>query len=418
MTATRNSRRHPRTPGVAGHQADAAHQQADAARLPAVAVRLPAVAVRRSAGFVRQLAAEPRRPTRARRRMPPLDPAAFTTVDLDEDGWLLAPDTGEPVPADRLTDHLATWLRPPPWATDIVVYVHGWRTGDRAAVRNAQRLLALCHQQRSHRPHLYPRLYAAGCAPWAPWTVVVRWPSSSRISYNGYYAIRRRAHAMSAPGKGYAPHVLGHLLGYLDAERGDPRADTLVTSSGQYLHLVGHSFGGRFLCEAVRWAATAGDTLTWSIATHPSRPFTIDSLTAFQMAAPTNAFDGTFRALRPDVCGHQVPLGGPMVFTHSRHDRATGYCHLHAEHLPGIGHSGMRLSPARGDLAPNDVWHTRLLRADTPYPRACLDHPFVNIDASWRYRNTRLNPIGAHSDYFHPESAHLLLSLAEWSRPE
>ncbi|MFT2018177.1 hypothetical protein ACMA1D_20395 [Streptomyces sp. 796.1] len=344
-------------------------------------------------------------------------PADFATVDLDHDGWLLAPDTGEPVPADRLVDHLAHWLRPPEWATDILVYAHGWQTGQPAALRNAQRLLALVHQQHARHPRLYPRLHTA--AGYAPWTVVVRWPSSSQRLRKGYYAVRDRAHAMSAPGRGFAPHVLGHLLGYLDAERGDPRADTLRTATGRYLHLIGHSFGGRFLCEAVQWAAdaAAGDTLGWSIATDPGRPFTVDSLTAFQMAAPSNAFDGTFRTLRPATGGHRAPVGGPMVFTHSRHDHATGYCHLHAEHLPGIGHGGMRLSPARGDLAPNDVAHTDLHPADRPYARACLDHPFVNVNASWRYRNSPLNPLRAHSDYFHPESAHLLLSLAEWSRP-
>ncbi|MEU3961086.1 hypothetical protein AB0F42_14835 [Streptomyces buecherae] len=359
----------------------------------------------------------PRTPGRRRRSGAAHAPApdAFATVDLDHRGWLLAPDTGDPVPADRLADHLASWLRPPDWATDVLVYAHGWQTGPDAALRNAERLLALVHEQHARRPHLYPRLPAAD---FAPWTVVVRWPSSSRLSLRGYYAVRDLAHAMSAPGRGYAPHVLGHLLGYLDAERGDPGADTLRTSTGRYLHLVGHSFGGRFLCEAVQWAADAGDTLAWSVATDPGRPFTVDSLTAFQMAAPSNAFDGTFRTLRPSTRGHRAPVGGPMVFTHSRHDRATGYCHLRAEHLPGIGHGGMRLSPSRGDLAPNDVAHTPLHPADAPYSHSCLDHAFVNVNASWRYRNSHLNPLRAHSDYFHPESAHLLLTLANGSRPE
>ncbi|MEU7606391.1 hypothetical protein AB0B78_32430 [Streptomyces sp. NPDC040724] len=214
--------------------------------------------------------------------------------------------------------------------------------------------------------------------------------------------------------------MLGHLLGYLHAERGDPADRTLRNRNGQYLHLVGHSFGGRFLCEAVTRAADAakGETLGWSTATHPSRPFTVDSLTVFQMAAPTAAFDSLFTRLRPGPLGHTSPVGGPLVFTHSRHDRATGLWHLLGEGRTGIGHSGMHLSRAGDALAPHDVWTTRLLRADTPYPHRSLDHAFVNIDASWRYRSTRINPVGAHSDFYHPESAHLLLSLAEHSRPE
>ncbi|MCX5193690.1 hypothetical protein OOK31_07255 [Streptomyces sp. NBC_00249] len=358
------------------------------------------------------------------RRTRPAEPLAdaLTTVDLDTDGWLLSSATGRRVRADLLAGHLADRLNPPSWATDIIVHVHGWRTEPDSAVRGARRLLTLMARQRAARAALYPRLDEDR---WAPWTVVVRWPSSSALTKGGYQEVRERAHDMSAEGTGYAPHVLGHLLGYLHAERGDPAAPgTLRTRAGQYLHLVGHSFGGRFLCEAVTAAADAahGDTLGWSTATHPSRPFTVDSLTVFQMAAPASAFDSTFRRLRPGPLGHTSPVGGPMVFTHSRYDRATGFWHLLGEGRSGIGHSGMRVTSATtlaeaGALAPSDVWSTRLLRADTPYPLRSLDHTFVNVDASWRYRSTRINPVGAHSDFYHPESAHLLLSLAEHSRP-
>ncbi|WP_328739032.1 hypothetical protein OHA91_09385 [Streptomyces erythrochromogenes] len=360
-----------------------------------------------------------RSPRRVHTRRPvrptALAPDALTTVDLDKDGWLVSAATGRPVRADRLARYLAERLSPPSWATDIIVYVHGWRTGSRSAIRSAQRLLALMDRQHTARATLYPGLRER----YAPWTVVVRWPSSSLITKGGYEKIRERAHAMSSGGTGYAPHVLGHLLGYLHAERGDPSDRTLRTRGGQYLHLVGHSFGGRFLCEAVIRAADTeqGGTLGWSTTVHPSRPFTVDTLTVFQMAAPTEAFESLFKRLRPGPVGHTSPVGGPLVFTHSRFDRATGFWHLLGERKPGIGHSGMRLSRAGAGLAPNDVWATRLLRADTPYPHTSLDHAFVNVDASWRYRSTRINPVGAHSDFYHPETAHLLLSLADHSRP-
>ncbi|MGW0188994.1 hypothetical protein ACWDV7_24930 [Streptomyces sp. NPDC003362] len=342
-------------------------------------------------------------------------PGSLAVVQLDADGWLLN-ESDEPVRADRLSRHLADRLTPPPWATDIIVYVHGWRTSGTAAISSALRLMGLMERQRAGRAPLYPRLDRR----YAPWVVVVCWPSSSRLSFAGYETIREQAHAMGARGKGYAPHVIGHLLGYLHSERGDPTADTLRTRNGQYLHLVAHSFGGRLLCEAVTWAAEAGrgGTLGWRVPTHPSRPFTVDSLTVFQMAAPVTAFDSLFKYLRPGPRGHMSPVGGPLVFTYSRYDRAAGLWHLIGEKAPGIGHSGMRLSAAADTLAPNDVWRTALLRADTPYPRTSLDHVFVNIDASWRYRHNRLNRSGAHSDIYHPESAHLLLSLADHSRPD
>ncbi|GAA2598972.1 hypothetical protein GCM10010304_53310 [Streptomyces roseoviolaceus] len=358
------------------------------------------------------------RDRRMRRRFarlghPAMD-ATFATVDLDKDGWLLSPE-GDPVRADELHDHFASRLRPPDWATDIIVYAHGWQTSPRNSLRSAQRLLHLMHQQHAMRKGLYPGLGD----DYAPWTVVVRWPSSSSLSRSGYSRIRDRAHAMSVGG-GYAAHVLGHLLGYLDSRRGNPRSATLQTAGGQYLHLVGHSFGGRFLCEAVTWAAgnADGGKLGWSVPTHPARPFTVDSLTVFQMAAPVSAFDALFEQLRPGPLGHVSPVGGPLVFTHSRHDRATGYWHLRKEGAPGIGHSGMRLAGDTPGIAPSDVWRTRLLPADTPYPRLSLDHVFVNIDASWLFRSSRLNPVGAHSNYFHAESAHLLLSLADLSCPD
>jgi hypothetical protein len=100
------------------------------------------------------------------------------------------------------------------------------------------------------------------------------------------------------------------------------------------------------------------------------------------------------------------------VLTHSRWDRATGFWHLRAEKAPGIGHSGT-------GAAPVPQFTTHLLPTTAIYPQQSLDHRVVNVDAGWRYRGTRhnrLSPTGAHSDFLHPESAHLLLTLAERSR--
>lgn len=295
--------------------------------------------------------------------------------------------------------------------TDVYVYVHGWQTAPPAAARRAAALLTRTRELHAAHPRRYPGLARA----YRPWAVVVRWPSSSLPSLSGYRRIRDRAHAMSAPGLGHAPHVLAHLLGYLDARRPDP-ADpaVLANRNGQYLHLVGHSFGGRFLCEAVQWAS-APDTprvLGWSSPAVPGRPFTADSMVVFQMAAPRDAFDRLFPALFPSDGKPGAPLRGPLVLTHSRWDRATGFWHLRAEGSAGIGHSG-------AGTAPVPQFHTRLLPPHEPYRLSALDHRLVNVDASLRFRGsarTRLAPAGAHSDIDHAESAHLLLSLAELSR--
>lgn len=57
---------------------------------------------------------------------------------------------------------------------------------------------------------------------------------------------------------GYAEFFLASLLGYLHGERRQPQRgpDILRVEGGQYLHCVGHSFGGRFLGEAIAAAAT------------------------------------------------------------------------------------------------------------------------------------------------------------------
>ncbi|MFI1680371.1 hypothetical protein [Streptomyces sp. NPDC020607] len=339
-------------------------------------------------------------------------PVSTTVVRLDEQGRLCAPGSDAPVRPDRLSEHLGRVLRIPDRATDIYVYVHGWQTEPDSAVRSAGRLLRQARELAAARPEAYAGLSGG----YRPWCVVVCWPSSSLPSLAGYRRIRDRAHAMSAPGTGHAAHVIGHLLGYLDKKRADPRDPAVLANRhGQYLHLVGHSFGGRFLCEAVQWAADpprGPRVLSWSTAVDPLRPFTVDSALVFQMAAPRDSFDEMFPALFPRAGRPAAPLRGPLTLTHSRWDRATGFWHLRAEAAPGIGHSGVGTAPVPQHSTP-------LLTVDEPYALDVLDHRIVNVDAGWRYRGgraRRLSLTGAHSDFHHAESAHLLLSLSALSR--
>jgi hypothetical protein len=320
-------------------------------------------------------------------------------VDLGPDGRILQ-DTAQgplPVPENRLDDHFAEELAPPSWATDLLVYVHGWQTKPDSALTAARQLLALAAERYTSYPRPYRRLES-----WVPWVLVIRWPSSSLPSLRGYRRIRNRAHAMST--QGHAARVIGRLLGYLDARRPDPAAPpVLANREGQYLHLVGHSFGCRFLCEAVQWAAGEEPlTLGWSTPRPHGRPFTVDSMLLLQMAAPRDAFAATFTALA------EAPLRGPVVATYSQHDRATGFWHLRAEKRAGVGHAGI-------GTAPVPVSAIRMLPPGERYPLAALDHRFVSVDASDVFVRGR-GPAGAHSDHLRPESAHLLLSLADHCR--
>ncbi|MEV6393681.1 hypothetical protein AB0M39_02685 [Streptomyces sp. NPDC051907] len=370
----------------------------------------------------RRGAARPARPAvraarvgRPRAVPPRVAPPRVVAVDLDEKGRLLVPGTATPVPTARLGEHLARHLAVPARASDIYVYVHGWQTAPGTAAKTAAALVQQARTLYESHPERYAPLAAAGQG-YRPWCVAVRWPSSSLPTLAGYRRIRDRAHAMSSPGTGHAPYVLGHLLGYLDAHRADPRSPAVLANrNGQYLHLVGHSFGGRFLCEAVQRSAErpAGpQVLGWSTKADPRRPFTADSALIFQMAAPRDAFDRLFPTLFPGGDRPGAPLSGPLVLTHSRWDRATGFWHLRAEGAPGIGHAG-------ASVAPVPQFTTRIRPVQTPYEPAELDHRIVNVDASGLYRGsrrTRLAPAGAHSDFQHPESAHLLLSLASMAR--
>ncbi|WP_030044117.1 hypothetical protein, partial [Streptomyces resistomycificus] len=282
--------------------------------------------------------------------------ADVRVVDLGSDGRLLEDTAGglRPVPAHRLAAHFAEELAPPAWATDLLVYVHGWQATPDSALTAVHRLLALAAAR--YDDTRYPRLQ-----PWRPWTVLIRWPSRSLPSLGGYRRIRDRAHVMGTDG--HAARVVGRLLGHLDAHRADPgTAPVLANRDGQYLHLVGHSFGCRFLCEAVQWAAEEEPlTLGWSTPAPPGRPFTVDSMLLLQMAAPRDVFATGFPALA------RAPLRGPVVATYSQHDRATGFWHLRAEKRAGVGYAGIGTAPA-------PVSAIRMLPPDTPYPLATLDH--------------------------------------------
>lgn len=324
-------------------------------------------------------------------------------LDLDLTGVLLHPDRGTPVAIDAIPDLLETALHLGDDTTDIFVYVHGWRTPVDRAEQAAQKLFELVEGLQCEQPQRYPRL-----SSFRPQFICVRWPSASRPTAAGYRMIRDRAAAMSA--SGHAAHVLASLLGYFNERRRPPESgpEVLKSAYGQYLHCVGHSFGGRFLAHAIIEASARQldrpDTLSWQWGSN-DYPWTADSFTIFQMAAPAEAFDDSpFSALLGDTM-----LNAPIALTFSRHDRALGLWHRKAEKgRNGIGYLGATAPKA-------EIFSTALKSPLVPYVFPDQSKRIMNVDAGGVYRST-LKVEGAHSDYFWPESAHLLLSLAEAAR--
>jgi hypothetical protein len=323
----------------------------------------------------------------------------FQVLELGTDGRFVDSYRDRtPVSWQNLSSFLDQAIVIPPDATDIFVWVHGWRNDKITKVADlADQVFGRAEQLYRAQPECYPALRRFTAA-----YILVNWPSSSSPTYWGYARIRERAHEMTE--HGHASRVLAFLLGYLDQRRGGAaRSGVLQMPSGQYLHCVGHSFGGRFLAQAVIDAANPATALLPLLPANVHYRFTVDNLLVFQMAAPPDIFAGRFRPLLEGA-----PLQGPVCLTFSRHDQATGMLHAIAEHRRGIGCVGAR-EPAQ------IVKTTALRTAAEPYTADELRSPIMNLDATWRYRR-RWPPSGAHSDIGHAESAHLLLSLVNFAR--
>ncbi|MFD5089116.1 hypothetical protein ACFWMR_00850 [Amycolatopsis thailandensis] len=320
-------------------------------------------------------------------------------LDLDERGDLVDPRTGEPLPPVAVHGFLAERLEVPSTASDIVVFVHGWQNSRKTAEARGRQFFTLVEDTYETQRDRYQELNS-----WSGHYVIVRWPSKSSPFRRGYRRIRDRAHEMTVNGR--AADVIAQLLGYLNASRRQPSGPpTLRTADGQYLHCVGHSFGGRFVVEAAQAAADSRPAVMGWNRADPRYPFALDTLLVFQMAASPDIFTTRFERIL-----HDAPINGPIALTRSIADRATGLWHRLAEGTPGIGHVGAT-EPA------DHIGTVRLHDLTTSYHYQEVGSRIVNVDATWRYRRGRYwNPAGAHSDIWYPESAHLLLSLAALAR--
>jgi hypothetical protein len=323
---------------------------------------------------------------------------AFSVFDLDESGTFLHPVTQDPVQVENLPAFFQRNIRLAAEVTDIVVFVHGWNNTGKQAEESAARLFSGIEESIASSAPRYPELTG-----YHGHYIAIRWPSRSLPTPGGYRNIRDRAHKMTTGG--CAEFVLAALLGYLNIVRRVPVVGppTLRTRSGQYLHLVGHSFGGRFITEAVKVAANPQAPPTLALpARNPRYPYTVDDILVFQMAAKPDAFT---EILAPIL--YDSPVHGPIALTFAKRDMANCRWHRLIEGSPGIGCGGASMPPAT---------MTTLRPLNEGYDPSELDHQLINVDASWLYRDGPRVAQGAHSDFWYPESIHLLLSLAAMAR--
>ncbi|HYR27627.1 MAG TPA: hypothetical protein VEU30_04135 [Thermoanaerobaculia bacterium] len=332
----------------------------------------------------------------------------FSYLELNDRGAYIR-DDGSQVPVADLTSYLHERIVLPKGVTDVFVWVHGWRNDRERAIRTGRRLFNAITVQQKRDTARYP-----AAAPFVPAFVLVRWPSESNPLPWGYRKIRDRARNLTE--KGAAEFFLAALLGYLDHDRAV--RTTLQSAAGFYIHCVGHSFGGRFLTAAIGAAANPESPATLSLlnqigqqqratlgAASSAFQFNVDSLLVFQMAAGSSSFADHLRKLVDEA-----PIHGPVVLTHSRHDRANCLWHR-------AGENGERAIGCEGAREPADRAHGIAFKPlEQDYSRDDLyAHDITNVDANWAFTSGGIAE-GAHSDFWWEESIHLLLSVVNHAR--
>jgi ribosomal protein L12E/L44/L45/RPP1/RPP2 len=199
------------------------------------------------------------------------------------------------------------------------------------------------------------------------------------LNYSTYYLMKERAGTVGSRG-------VNGVLRQLKAAQPSLR-----------VHLAGHSFGGR---------------LVTSVADGPSgqSPLAFDTLTLLQAAFSHNGFaakfdgtrDGGFRAV---VTEHKIR--GPILITHSTHDRAVGVAYPLASRVAGQDAAALGDENDRfGGMGRNGAQHTpeRVVGALQPVstPYAFAPGKVFNLNAD--------SLINEHSDICHNEVAFALLT--------
>ena len=228
--------------------------------------------------------------------------------------------------------------------SDILFVAHGW-LNDRLA---SQRLFNFFAQG------LAPKLVCGVSWPSHPWKSNAAGLVKGGAELASYYLMKERAAKVGAAFAGD--------LRRLHAELPDLR-----------IHLAGHSFGARLVTAAAQASAPDG-----------AAPF-IASMTLVQAAFSHNSFapEGGFR----DVLSRRL-VRGPILVTHSTHDRAIGQGYplasrLKKQNASSLGdasdpYGGLGRNGALG-LTPAECMHLNL--GDLQSLRAFLAYPVINLNA-------------------------------------
>jgi hypothetical protein len=328
----------------------------------------------------------------------------FFMLYLDQTGRFIDPGSevdGENrlVPADELPIFLKKTIKLPDKVTDVFVWVHGWQNDELRAAQTARKLFANLSIWLTREKARYPKLGEV-----VPAFVAVHWPSTSLPTPGGYTKIRNRAKQMTTEGE--AEFFLASLLGYLDKDNArSPGRKVLVARGGYYLHCLGHSFGGRFLAAAIQFAAKPKEQRRKILAAaHRETGFdyNVDSLCVLQMAAGKSSFASDFSLLL------KGPLCGPVVLTSSDSDSALCRWHAIAEGEEGVG--------CHGAAEPRDrIGSLKIRPVGEKYGPDDFARDITNVNASDLYVGGPWIE-GAHSQFWHTETMHLVASLVEQVR--
>lgn len=121
------------------------------------------------------------------------------------------------------------------------------------------------------------------------------------------------------------------------------------------------------------------------------------------MAAGAEAFGSEFSTLLDES-----PLCGPVVLTHSTSDRALCTWHVASESEAGIGCYGATRPEGR-------IARVVLKDIDESYSQSDFGSDITNVDASSVYLKGGFAE-GGHSDFWHPQTLHLIASVVEQVR--
>lgn len=322
-----------------------------------------------------------------------------SNLRLNEHGQYI--DDGVVILPEQLKEYLSKKIFLPKDCTDIFVFVHGWRESEASGTKLSQDFFEKIVTTQRDFGQNYGRI-----GHFLPFFLTITWPSQGN-----YFKIRKRTRQVTELGE--AEFFLAFLLDTI----GEMRSSKLQSASGAWIHCLGHSFGGRFLSHAITAShdpspSTIGlirqylqNSKLSGIAETPFE-FNVDSFIVFQMAASRSRFQ---RILTRLIDGRS-PLRGPIVLTHARKDSALGFYHRLAELSPGIGFAGAT-QPSK------HISNIEMKPLEDQYVDSDFGTRIVNVDANRVFRKSAgFLRGGVHSDIVYSESAHLILSVANFVR--